>query len=92
MTDVAAPEKAARAQAKPGGWRMFDFQKPIDLNTIIIIVAFIGGGMMFVANTNAEMSAVRQEVRDQGDTMRTLTQRIDTLFLTQRQTAVKGRE
>jgi sensor domain CHASE-containing protein len=69
---------------------MFDLSKPIDINTIIVVVAFIAGGMMFVANTNAQMAAVRQEVRDQGESMKTLTQRIDTLFLTQRQTVRSG--
>lgn len=77
MTDIAD----TGAQRKVRGHRVFDFTKPIDLNTILVLVGFLGGGMYFVAETKAELASTRTEMRDLKDGVFALTNRVDTLFL-----------
>lgn len=59
------------------------FWAPLDINTIIILLVFVGGAVMSVANTNAQTDATRTEMaRFEQQTQAALdrlTSRIDTV-------------
>lgn len=73
------------AEASDKGRRVFDFSKPIDLNTLIVLLGFLGGGAMFVASTRADIAEVKATLSMQGTALDKLGNRIDTLFALQRQ-------
>lgn len=61
------------------GW--VNFKRPIDLNTVAIILTFLIGGLAFVSDTRASNAALRDKVVDLQtqilDLKTTMFQRID---------------
>lgn len=52
---------AADQRQRPRETKWIDFGRPLDLNTITVIVAFIGGGMLFVSNVSARLDSFSQQ-------------------------------
>lgn len=64
------------------GW--INLRKPLDLNSVVILIGFIFGGAMFAANVNAKLDVFANQFqnfqRDTSDQFKSLTTRIDGIY------------